>query len=57
MKVNPLTPVSDQDRISNEGGMNDQILGVKGLRIPRWRDTEVRETGDKKRRPGARNNI
>ena len=57
MKVNPLTPVSDQDRISNEGRMNDQILGVKGLRTPRWRDAGVRETGDKKRRPGARNNI
>ena len=57
MKVNPLTPESDQERISNEGRMNDQILGFKGLRIPRWRDAEVRETGDKKRRLGARNNI
>ena len=57
MEVNPLTPVSDQDRISNEGRMNDQILGVKGLRTPQWRDAGVRETGDKKRRPGARNNI
>ena len=58
MKVNPLTPVSDQDRIYNEGRMNNQILGVKRVKKnPRWRDAGVRETGDKKRRPGVRNNI
>ena len=53
----PSSPLTNIRRIvwQTVRRITNEILGVKGSRVQHWRNRIVRETGDKKKRSGARN--